>query len=318
MRARTDRETLAADPRSAVEREFLRHLQVERGLSADTVRAYASDLASLRRHLPEQHLDPATLSTAQLRRWLSDLSESGVARSTLARRRSTVRTFCQWAVSTGQAASSPAERLARPQRGSRLPTVLSVNAATHVMDMARDLANTGTPQALRSWACVELLYGSGARVQELAGLDVADIDMSARMVRLHGKGDKDRVVPFGLPAMHAVEAWLARGRPALIARHDAATLRDLQTAVFLGNRGGRWGQRQIRTTVHELCAAAGVPDIAPHGLRHSAATHLLAGGADLRSVQEILGHASLATTQRYTHVTPERLRASYGLAHPRA
>ena len=180
------------------------------------------------------------------------------------------------------------------------------------MDAARELAAEGGPAELRSWACVELIYATGARVGEVVDLDVRDVDLDQRSVRVLGKGDRERVVPFGVPAAQALTAWLERGRPALATASSA-------DALFIGQRWGqRWGQRQVRDAVHRLSAIAGVDDVAPHDLRHSAATHLLQGGSDLRTVQEVLGHATLATTQRYTHVSAERLRSSYQLAHPRA
>jgi integrase/recombinase XerC len=154
------------------------------------------------------------------------------------------------------------------------------------------------------------VYATGIRVGELTGVDVSDLDLAELTVRVLGKGDKERVVPFGIPAMRALVAWLDVGRAAC-APHDGR-------ALFVGRRGGRVDQRQVRGAIHALAALAGVPDIAPHALRHSAATHLLQGGSDLRTVQEVLGHASLTTTQRYTHVTADRLRSAYQLAHPRA
>jgi integrase/recombinase XerC len=165
---------------------------------------------------------------------------------------------------------------------------------------------------LRDRALLELLYASGARVSEICGLDVGDVDLERHTVRVIGKGDKERVVPIGVPAIHAVRDWLANGRPGLVTRASGP-------ALLLGLRGGRLDPRTARRAVHaRLRAVPGVPDLGPHGLRHSAATHLLEGGADLRTVQELLGHATLATTQIYTHVSIERLRATYERAHPRA
>ncbi|MDD9206178.1 tyrosine-type recombinase/integrase, partial [Georgenia sp. 10Sc9-8] len=178
-------------------------------------------------------------------------------------------------------------------------------------DVARARAEDRDPVRLRDWAALELLYATGVRVSELVGIDLGDLDLGERTVRVLGKGAKERVVPFGAPAARAVEAWSAHGRPALVGPRTGA-------ALLLGARGGRLDPRTLRGVLHRLTAVAGVRDLAPHGLRHSAATHLLAGGSDLRTVQEVLGHASLGTTQRYTHITPERLRAAYSQAHPRA
>ncbi|MGO1333443.1 tyrosine-type recombinase/integrase, partial [Cellulosimicrobium funkei] len=246
-----------------------------------------------------------------LRAWLTTQSERGLARATLARRGAAARAFFDWARRTGRVDSDPAARLASPRVPRTLPTVLAVDAAARLLDDAREAAVDGEPARLREWAAVELLYGAGIRAGELAGVDVDDVDLAQRVVRVLGKGDKERVVPFGVPAARAVSRWLDVGRPALVTARSGP-------ALLLGDRGGRWGQRQVREAVHRLAAAAGVDDVAPHDLRHSAATHLLAGGSDLRSVQEILGHSSLATTQRYTHVTAERLRTSFEQAFPRA
>jgi integrase/recombinase XerC len=180
-----------------------------------------------------------------------------------------------------------------------------------MLGAAETRCDDGDPVHLRDWAAAELLYATGMRVGELVGIDIADVQFDERLVRVMGKGGKERVVPFGIPAARALRAWLASGRPSLVTGHTDG-------ALFLGRRGRRADQRQVREAIHGLCAFAGVPDIAPHGLRHSAATHLLTGGSDLRSVQEVLGHASLTTTQRYTHVTADRLRSAYQLAHPRA
>ncbi|OLT46864.1 tyrosine-type recombinase/integrase [Cellulosimicrobium sp. CUA-896] len=292
--------------------DFAAHLAVDRGVSEHTVRAYAGDVADLLRHAAAEGaatLDAVRLST--LRSWLTELSERGLARATLARRGAAARAFFDWARTTGRVAADPSARLASPRVPRTLPTVLAVDAAARLLDAARAAADDGTPARLREWAAAELLYGAGIRVGELSGVDVDDVDLDGRTVRVLGKGDKDRVVPFGVPAARAVRRWLEAGRPAVVTARSGA-------ALLVGDRGGRWGPRQVRDAVHRLAAAAGVEDVAPHDLRHSAATHLLAGGSDLRSVQEILGHSSLATTQRYTHVTAERLRSSFEQAFPRA
>jgi integrase/recombinase XerC len=277
-----------------------------------TVRAYASDIDHLlsfaRRHGVESYTQ---IDLATLRAWLAEMARRQLSRATVARRGAAVRTFFEWALRSGRISVDPSARLASPRLNKSLPTVLAVSSAALLMDAARDAAVDGAPNDLRAWACIELLYATGARVGEIVDLDTADVDLGQRLVRVIGKGDKERVVPFGVPAAHAIVEWLDRGRPALIGASST-------NALFVGQRGQRWGQRQVRETVHKLAAFAGVDDIAPHDLRHSAATHLLQGGSDLRTVQEVLGHSTLSTTQRYTHVSADRLRSSYKLAHPRA
>ncbi|TXR55853.1 tyrosine recombinase XerC [Quadrisphaera setariae] len=291
---------------------FCRHLELERGASAATTRAYAADLASLQAHLETTGADLASLQLADLRSWLGSLAASGAARSSLARRTSAVRSFTAWAVRTGRLPVDPALRLRSPSPNKTLPTVLRADQAGRLMDLAATRADDDEPTHLRDRAAAELLYASGIRVSELVGLDVDDVDRSRRTLRVLGKGSKERVVPYGQPADRAVGEYLERGRPRLATPGSPP-------ALLLGARGGRWDQRQVRAVVHALLRGLdeGV-DAAPHALRHTAATHLLDGGADLRSVQEMLGHASLATTQVYTHVSVERLRRSYEQAHPRA
>lgn len=291
---------------------FERHLRAERGRSAHTVRAYLSDVRALAEHLDAQgsSLDEATL--ADLRGWLGALAASGTARATLARRSASLRTFFAWAHRSGRVAADPALRLMAPRRQRTLPPVLAVSQASSLLAVAETAADDNDPVNLRNLAALELLYATGIRVGELVGLDLDDIDHASKVVRVVGKGDKERVVPVGLPALRAVEDWITRGRPQLVREGSGP-------ALLLGRRGGRADPRQIRTAVHELLRhVPDAPDLGPHGLRHSAATHLLEGGADLRMVQELLGHASLATTQIYTHVSIDRLKASYAQAHPRA
>ncbi|WP_277213453.1 tyrosine recombinase XerC [Isoptericola croceus] len=295
---------------------FTRHLAAQRGHSAHTRRAYRADVSGLLRYAVRHgtsELDAMDLGV--LRGWLGTQADRGLSRATLARRSAAARAFLRWALREGLIAADPSVRLANPRTSRALPTVLSTEAAARLLETARrqaDEAEPGQrPSALRDWAAAELLYGSGVRVGELVACDVRDVDPGERLVRVLGKGGKERVVPFGVPAARAVTAWLTDGRPEL----DRA---DSPAALFLGDRGGRWGQRQARESVHRLAASAGVDDIAPHALRHSAATHLLAGGSDLRSVQEVLGHADLGTTQRYTHVDAERLQQVFRQAFPRA
>ena len=209
-------------------------------------------------------------------------------------------------------AADPAALLASPRRGRPLPSVLRADQAEQMLDSAAVAADDGNPVALRDRATAELMYAAGIRVGELVAIDVADLDPHRRSVRVLGKGAKERIVPYGLPAARALDDWLERGRPRLATAGSGS-------ALFLGRRGGRVDQRAVRESVHRMIRRVpDAPDISPHGLRHSAATHLVEGGADLRTVQELLGHATLATTQIYTHVSVERLRATYEQAHPRA
>lgn len=335
---------------------FLDHLRLEQDRSAHTVRAYRADLISLFEHATRLHAAaPGDLDLRTLRSWLAKLSSMGLSRATLARRASSARTFTAWAVRRGLSASDPGALLATPRPGRHLPTVLRQDEALRAMQPPstdRDDGDTGDrdrraggdragegraggdraggdragvgggashhdgddagTEMLRDQAIVELLYAGALRVSELCGLDIDDVDLSRNTVRVLGKGRKERVVPIGIPAARAVGRWLCDGRPKW-ARAASGP------ALLLGARGGRLDPRTARRSVHRrLAAAGGLPDLGPHGLRHTAATHLLEGGADLRSVQELLGHATLATTQIYTHVSIERLRATYERAHPRA
>jgi len=292
---------------------FGRYLEGERARSPHTVRAYLSDIHSL---LAAAAADGAAdldgIDLATLRRWLGGQSEMGMSRSTLARRAATARSFTAWAVREELLDADPALRLKAPKREKSLPGVLQQQQVVRVLDGLAAEVKEGGPLALRNRAMVELLYATGVRVGELAGMDVDDLDPNRRTLRVVGKGNKERTVPYGLPAAVAVDDWLRHGRPLLAADGSGP-------ALFLGVRGRRVDQRQVRAVVKDLLDALG--DTAargPHALRHSAATHLLDGGADLRAVQEILGHSSLATTQIYTHVSVDRLRRSYQQAHPRA
>lgn len=297
-----------APPVAAALAAFLRHLELERGRSPHTARAYRTDLTGLLAGMA----DPAELDLADLRRWLAHAHAGGVGRSTLARRAAAARTFTAWARRVGLRADDPGTRLSAPRPGRTLPTVLRVDQAAGILDAAGSGAAQGEPVALRDHAILELLYATGVRVAELCGLDLADIDASRRTLRVLGKGERERVVVFGVPAGTALRRWLGEGRSALV--HPGSP-----PAVLLGVRGGRLDPRVARSVVHRAAAAVpGVPDVGPHGLRHAAATHLLDGGADLRYVQELLGHVKLQTTQLYTHVTAERLKVVHEQAHPRA
>jgi integrase/recombinase XerC len=292
---------------------FERHLRAERGRSPNTVRAYVRDVGAF---LDDAGVEDDTalrqVRLADLRAWLGTLSRGGAARSTIARASASLRTFFGWLERSGRIPADPSLRLSAPRRLRTLPPVLAQRSAAALLDVAALAADDDDPIHLRNRAALELLYATGIRVGELVGLDVDDLDHSSMVLRVVGKGDKERRVPFGLPARDAVDAWLERGRPRLVTAESGP-------ALLLGRRGRRADPRQVRAVVHELLEhVPDAPDLGPHGLRHSAATHLLEGGADLRMVQELLGHASLATTQIYTHVSVDRLKRSYAQAHPRA
>ena len=293
--------------------DFDRHLGSERGRSVHTRRAYVSDVTGLLEFAAARRgvIAVEELRLVDLRAWLADLSQSGAARSTIARRAAAARTFLRWATRTGRIPLDPSLRLVAPRRNATLPGVLRQGEASDLLEVAALAADDDDPLHVRNLAVLELLYASGIRVGELVSLDVDDLDLHSDVVRVMGKGAKERTVPYGAPAHRALEAWLAR--------RSAVATTTSGSALFLGRRGRRIDPRQAREVVHALLAhVPGAPDLGPHGLRHSAATHLLEGGADLRMVQELLGHASLATTQIYTHVSVDRLRNSYNLAHPRA
>jgi integrase/recombinase XerC len=335
---------------------FERHLRFERSLSAHTVRAYLGDIRSLLEYASHQGASaPQYLGLIELRGWLALQHESGAARTTLARRGAAARAFTAFAHRSGWLAADPGPRLGTLKTRRVLPHVLrqdemaailagldkatrppgppaGATAAARAAAGGRDgdraaagtvpvidagtaadaAAATEAAVALRDSAVLELLYATGIRVSELCGLEPGNVDYGRRTVRVRGKGDKERTVPVGVPALRALTRWLDGGRPVLATEASGP-------ALFLGVRGGRLDPRTARRIVHERLREAGASrDTGPHGLRHSAATHLLEGGADLRSVQEILGHSSPATTQIYTHVSIERLKSSYRQAHPRA
>ncbi|SNT64717.1 integrase/recombinase XerC [Asanoa hainanensis] len=301
-------ESLPPAMREAVD-EFARHLAQVENRSAHTVRAYVGDVVSLLDHAVRMGgATPGDLDLAVLRSWLARLRTLGGARASLARRAAAARTFSAWAHRGGLLDSDVGAQLATPKANRDLPAVLRADQATELVLAPGDEA---APTLLRDRAVLELLYATGIRVSELCGLDRADVDAGRRVVRVLGKGNKERSVPYGQPAQEAVDDWLRLGRSALSTPASA-------DALFLGARGGRLQATVVRRLVSGYARASGLPHTTPHGLRHSAATHLLEGGADLRAVQELLGHASLATTQIYTHVSMERLRAAYRQAHPRA
>ncbi|MDV6012796.1 tyrosine recombinase XerC [Haloechinothrix sp. LS1_15] len=361
----TTRELRAAlpGPCTRVVDAFERHLDLERGLSPHTVRAYIGDTVSLLAHLhgidpaidpgAEVAADPAVSPDANpgmgsggrddgsgldgldldaLRAWLAAQRTGGAGRTTLSRRAAAARTFTAWAYRVGYLATDPGGRLASPRAHRMLPSVLTASQAAAAMrpvttepeGQAGDGTGNSDPIALRDHAVLELLYATGVRVAELCGLDLDDVDTSRRMLRVLGKGGRERMVPFGVPAARAVRQWLDGARAAVVAASGTSetAVRDGDSgprALFLGARGGRINERTVRRIVHRAVGGvSGAATMGPHGLRHTAATHLLDGGADLRSVQELLGHATLASTQLYTHVTVERLKAIHDQTHPRA
>ncbi|MBO1756109.1 tyrosine recombinase XerC [Allobranchiibius sp. CTAmp26] len=291
---------------------FERHLRFEKGRSEHTVRAYLTDLHGLADFLSGAGVVAlADIGLADLRSWLAEQDRAGAARTSIARRAAAARGFFRWARHTGRIEVDPALRLVSPTRGRHLPAVLRRQEADALLTLAGTAADDSDPVRVRDHAMLELLYASGIRVGELVGLDLDDLDLATGLVRVIGKGDKERTVPFGVPAADAIHRWISH-------RATLATPAS-GPALFLGRRGGRVDPRTVRTSLTALVRELpDAPALGPHGLRHSAATHLLEGGADLRMVQELLGHASLSTTQIYTHVSVERLRASYTQAHPRA
>ena len=285
---------------------FAAHMSGELGRSPHTVRGYLADLRSLLAFLEENGYRVEDLDVLLVRGWLSRARDAGAGRATVARRVAAVRALTRFLHREGVLAADPGPRLSGPSQQRSLPTVLDEEQAAAALSRP----SGDSPSDLRRRAVVEVLYATGVRVAELCALDLADVDRERDTVRVLGKGAKERTVPVGGPALDALDAWLSGGRPETVTPASGS-------ALFLGARGGRLGVRQAREDVHVHLRAAGA-DGAPHGLRHSAATHLLNGGADLRSVQEFLGHASPRSTQIYTHVSVERLRDTYRQAHPRA
>ena len=340
--------------------DFAAHLAVERGFSPHTVRAYRSDLTGFVAFAVSRGVDASAEVTLELLRdWLWLGSQEGVSKATLARRSAAARGFTAWLTRSGSAQVDAATRLRAPKPDRHLPRVLSRDQIDGVLVVLASRAGAGDPNSLRDAAVVELLYASALRVSEVTGLDIGDVDLGSLTVRVMGKGAKERIVPFGVPARRAIEAWLDEGRYRLLAdlaqraaRGDSAARAESASesagparparparpanpagqaassarsalvdhpALFLGPRGGRLGTRTVyRLVAGLLDGMPGSGPAGPHTLRHTAATHLLDGGADLCAVQEMLGHASLGTTQIYTHVSTERLTASYRSAHPRA
>jgi site-specific recombinase XerD len=289
---------------------FRSNLLEERGLSGATVRAYVTDAAQVARFCAAFGIaDPDEVEPLVLRRHLAALSEAGYARTSVSRKVAAVRSFFALLARRGLCEVDPAANLAASRRQRRLPRVLRQDQVRALLETADD-SHVG----LRDRALLEFLYATGARVSEAVGLDIDALDLPAGSVKLHGKGDRQRLVPLGEPACLALERYLTQARPAL-----AGDLPGMPApAVFLGRRGHRLGQRDAYAVVRAAGVLAGLGHVTPHTLRHSYATHLLEGGADLRSVQELLGHVALATTQTYTHVSRQHLLDSYQGAHPRA
>jgi integrase/recombinase XerC len=294
---------------------FVRHLALERGLSPHTAAAYRGDVASLAAFLERSGADFGSATLPQLRRWLAQQRTLGYAASTVARRAAAVRTFYAWAHRRGHVPADPAALLVHPASANRLPNVLKAAEAA----VLAEAPDPESPIGLRDRAILELLYGSGLRVSELCGLDVNDVDLAARRAHVMGKGAKARVVPVGDFAAEALATYLARGRPALEADPAGSPAPEAADALFVNRRRRRMGPRDVRAMLERYVRSSlGSRQASPHTLRHSFATHLLDGGADIRVVQDLLGHASLATTQRYTHVSRSRLFEAYRRSHPRA
>lgn len=306
----------------AIER-FLSAVEFEYGYSVHTVKAYRRDLrdfADFANGEPagangeSEPIDLELLDLELLRAWLWDRQERGLAPSTLARNVATLKSFGNWLEHRRLVPGNPASRLRAPKKTRRLPRVLSEEQIGQILDRAESRAGTGDPGEIRDRAMLELLYATALRVSELCGLPLDGLDLRERTVRVVGKGNKERVVPLGAPAAQALADYLERGRPAL----RACSTRPSEK-LFLGNGGNPVTADAVyRLVARELEQEPGSGPRGPHTLRHTAATHLLNGGADLRVVQEMLGHASLGSTQIYTHVSTERLAESYRQAHPRA
>jgi len=310
---------------------FAGYLATERGFADNTVRAYCADLSGLAGFAEDRGVHSVDgLTLELLRDWLWVGTEAGLARATIARRSASARGFTAWLTRQGTLPSDPAVRLRSPKPGRTLPRVINRSQMQELLDRLEAAAAAGEPGAVRDLAIIELLYASALRVSELVGLDTSDVDLDRLTVRVTGKGDKERVVPFGVPAQRAIVRYLRTARPVLASAPAASAdhtesprmlppARADLSALFLGSHRQRLGVRAVYRTVAALLdSLPGTGPAGPHALRHTAATHLLDGGADLRAVQEMLGHASLGTTQIYTHVSAERLQQSYRLAHPRA
>ncbi len=292
--------------------DFKVYLATVRGYSPNTVKAYVTDIDDFLSALsPAEMQSEEPITLIVLRDWLYSLTERGLTMASIARKSAAIRSFTAWLEKTGQAKTDPGLRLRSPKATKTLPKVVSRASLQQVFEILEARAAEDDPVALRDLVTVELLYASGARVSEIAGLDLEHVDYSRNLLRVTGKGSKQRMVPFGQPAAEALNRYIRVARPAM--QTEAS-----RNALLLNHRGGRVGVRQIYALVAGLLADTSTGAAGPHALRHSAAPHLLDGGADLRAVQELLGHASLGTTQIYTHVSIERLKSGYQNAHPRA
>lgn len=291
---------------------FEQHLGAGRGYSSHTIKAYIGDIRDLIAALDAQKIstvDEITLES--LRDWLWQITQNGLTKTTIARKSAAIRAFTSWLAATKQIEIDPGLRLRSPKTARNLPKVVSRESLSMIFNSLAIRATDDNPQGIRDLLAVELLYASGARVSELVGLNLEDIDLTRNLMRVTGKGNKQRMVPFGQPAQDALQRWLGNARAMLVNEKSG-------TALLLNAKGQRMGVRQVYGLVAKLLSETPTGVAGPHSLRHSAATHLLDGGADLRAVQELLGHASLGTTQIYTHVSVERLREGYKNAHPRA
>ncbi len=292
--------------------EFADQLQDGRGYSANTVKAYLADIQDFEKFLDRSKIETLSeISLELLRDWLFELNERGLTKATMARKSAAIRSFTAWLHRTSVLETDPGLRLRTPKATRSLPKVVSRESLAQVFETLDSLATEDNPAGIRDRLVVELLYATGARVSEIAGLNLPDIDFSRNLLRVTGKGNKQRMVPFGQPARESLDLWVRVGRPKLQTENS-------REALLLNFKGGRVGVRQIYALVAGVLSATPTGAAGPHSLRHSAATHLLDGGADLRAVQELLGHASLGTTQIYTHVSIERLKQGYATAHPRA
>lgn len=292
------------------------YLRANLAVSEHTLRAYISDLRSFTTYCQVDELSTENIRSVvtlrAIRAWLASLVQQGKSRSTISRRTASIRSFTAWAYRRGYLDSDPGLLVTSARGDQKLPQVQTPSDTAELLSYAATRTREeNSPAAIRDWAILETIYATGIRVSEVCSLDTTSIDQQGMTLRVIGKGNKERVVPFTRACLSALQAWLSHGRPSL-------AIPEAGRALFVGDKGRRIDPRVIRSMIHRMCAQAGVRDLAPHALRHTAATHILAGGADLRAVQEMLGHSSLQTTQRYTHVDAQRLSAIYKQAHPRA
>ena len=292
------------------------YLRANLAVSEHTLRAYVSDLRAFIVYCQVDELSTENIRSVvtlrAIRAWLASLVQQGKSRSTISRRTASIRSFTAWAYRRGYLDSDPGLLVTSARGDQKLPQVQTPSDTAELLSYAATRTREeNSPAAIRDWAILETIYATGIRVSEVCSLDTTSIDQQGMTLRMIGKGNKERVVPFTRACLSALQAWLSHGRPSL-------AIPEAGRALFVGDKGRRIDPRVIRSMIHRMCAQAGVRDLAPHALRHTAATHILAGGADLRAVQEMLGHSSLQTTQRYTHVDAQRLSAIYKQAHPRA